>query len=246
MDFEEKFKTFSEFYHANFMLLNRAGEAYNSLIKSLASSQYNLQSVTYRVKDEKGCIDKFREKYLKKVEEEGIDFEIKKLRYRHYRHTSRMSLQFRHRAHWHALKSHFDAIDETDKSGLLDNTDNQFGYRGLHLDLKLNAVRNFLPEYQAIHGFRFEVQIRSIIQDAWSVLDHKIKYKKSHLPSELKRSINRLAALFEIADNEFLRVKKETDLLEKAASNVSLASTKSAKNSLLDVFNFQQIVEASF
>ncbi|WP_375417226.1 GTP pyrophosphokinase family protein [uncultured Hymenobacter sp.] len=246
MDFEGKYRAFSEFYHANFMLLNGAGEAYNSLIKSLASSQYNLQAVTYRVKDERGCIDKFREKYLKKVEAEGVDFEIKD----YITDIIGVRVVCLYNSDIEPigklLKSHFDAIDETDKSGLLDNTDNQFGYRGLHLDLKLNSVRSFLPEYQDIHGFRFEVQIRSIIQDAWSVLDHKIKYKKSHLPAELKRSINRLAALFEIADNEFLRVKRETDLLETAASNAALTFTKSTQSSLLDVFNFQQIVESSF
>jgi putative GTP pyrophosphokinase len=44
-------------------------------------------------------------------------------------------------------------------------------------------------------------------------LDHKIKYKKS-IPHKLKRRINRLSALFEIADDEFLRIKKEITLEE--------------------------------
>jgi putative GTP pyrophosphokinase len=246
MDFEEKYKEFSDFYHTNFILLTRAGESYNSLIKSLTSSQYNLQSVSYRIKDEKGCIEKFREKYLKKLEEEGKDFAIKDF----ITDIIGVRVVCLYNSDIEPigalLKSHFDAIDETDKSGILDTTDNQFGYRGLHLDLKLNSVRNFLPEYQDINEFRFEVQIRSIIQDAWSVLDHKIKYKKSKLPSELKRSINRLAALFEIADNEFLRVRKETLLLEQAALNSNTSATESTKASLLDVFSFQQIVEGAF
>ena len=50
----------------------------------------------------------------------------------------------------------------------------------------------------------FELQIRTIIQDSWSVLDHKIKYKKS-IPGQLKRRINVLSALFELADREFCR-----------------------------------------
>jgi putative GTP pyrophosphokinase len=46
--------------------------------------------------------------------------------------------------------------------------------------------------------------MRTIIQDSWSVLDHKIKYKKA-IPGQLKRRINVLSALFELADREFRR-----------------------------------------
>ena len=77
----------------------------------------------------------------------------------------------------------------------------RFGYKGHHLDLCINDQRATLPEYDQYRDLRFEVQVRSTIQDAWSVLDHKIKYKKS-IPHSLRRQINALAALFEIADRE--------------------------------------------
>ena len=67
-----------------------------------------------------------------------------------------------------------------------------------------------MREYQRYSNLRFEVQIRTIIQDAWSVLDHKIKYKKS-IPLNMKRRINTLAALFELADREFFSIRQETD-----------------------------------
>jgi hypothetical protein len=41
------------------------------------------------------------------------------------------------------------------------------------------------------------------------VLDHKIKYKKS-IPGQLKRRINVLSALFELADREFLQIRDAT------------------------------------
>ena len=50
---------------------------------------------------------------------------------------------------------------------------------------------------------------RTIIQDSWSVLDHKIKYKKS-IPGSLKRRINVLSALFELADREFRQIRDAT------------------------------------
>jgi putative GTP pyrophosphokinase len=244
MDFEQKHKEFATYYHDNYSVLNGAADAYRSLIASLVSS-YTLQSVSYRVKDEKECIDKFKRKYLTEIEAVGDEYRIQD-----YitdiigvRVVCLYSSDIENIGA--LLKSHFDAIDETNKSGLLDNTENQFGYRGLHLDLKLNSIRSGLPEYSSFHSFRFEVQIRSIIQDAWSVLDHKIKYKKS-IPPELKRSINRLAALFEIADNEFLRIKNETEVLKQAALEASSHIGSSSQSTYLDVFNFQQIIEEKF
>jgi hypothetical protein len=100
-------------------------------------------------------------------------------------------------------------IDKTDKIAQIENTEGSFGYKGLHLDLRLNATRKAMPEYIKYSAFRFEIQIRTIIQDSWSVLDHKIKYKKS-IPTRLKRRINTLAALFELADREFREIRDST------------------------------------
>jgi len=55
------------------------------------------------------------------------------------------------------------------------------------------------------------------VQDAWSSIDHKIKYKKN-IPHNLKRRINRLAALFELADQEFVIIRNETVTLEQSAT----------------------------
>ena len=65
-----------------------------------------------------------------------------------------------------------------------------------------------MVEAEKFKNIRIELQIRTVIQDAWSILDHKIKYKNS-IPQKLKRRINRLSALFEIADEEFLNIQKE-------------------------------------
>jgi putative GTP pyrophosphokinase len=105
--------------------------------------------------------------------------------------------------------------------------------------LKLNDERKKLPEFKKFADFRFEVQIRTIIQDAWSVLDHKIKYKKS-IPPDLKRRINRLAALFEIADDEFFNIKLGTTDFE------TKAKTESKPNEPLNVLSFLTIVSLNF
>jgi hypothetical protein len=75
-----------------------------------------------------------------------------------------------------------------------------------------------MPDYALFARYRFELQIRTVVQDSWSTLDHKIKYKKS-IPAPLKRRINTLAALFELADREFRQVRDETEIeIERAAA----------------------------
>ncbi len=137
------------------------------------------------------------------------------------------------------LKDNFEKLDETDKSAELEAKENVFGYKGHHLDLKINNQRAVLPEYAQYLDLQFEVQVRSTIQDAWSVLDHKIKYKKS-IPHTLKRQINALAALFEIADREFTTIRDETNRLKQEKEAAI------DENGMLDVFAFLPIAKAHF
>lgn len=148
------------------------------------------------------------------------------------------------------LGENFEILDESDKSQAVESHEGLFGYKGLHLDLKLLANRRDLPEYRRFRDLRFEVQLRTTVQDAWSVLDHKIKYKKS-IPHELKRRINRLAALFELADQEFLNIRDETRDLESKAKAAPLppAETVPAPEPAapgLNAFSFLSLAQRQF
>jgi hypothetical protein len=109
-----------------------------------------------------------------------------------------------------------------------------------------------LPKYLPYADLSFEVQIRSLIQDAWSVLDHKIKYKKS-IPIDLKRRINILSALFELADREFKEIRNATtelmqqatvapisDPLDDARETAGQAAT-AASAKTINAFNFLRV-----
>jgi putative GTP pyrophosphokinase len=100
--------------------------------------------------------------------------------------------------------------------------------------------RKSLPENKKYSDLQFEVQVRTIIQDAWSVLDHKIKYKKN-IPSELKRRINRLAALFELADDEFFLIKDNTEEFEKESKAII-----DNPDEQLNIFSFLDVVIPTF
>jgi len=146
-------------------------------------------------------------------------------------------------------------LEETNKSASLESHDDTFGYKGLHLDLKLKENRSALPEYARFNDLRVELQIRTTVQDAWSVLDHKIKYKRN-IPDSLRRRINRLAALFELADQEFRNIRDETLNLERLsmAGHSSDESEHRAPDpedslswdSMLNAFTFSQLGEKHF
>lgn len=151
-------------------------------------------------------------------------------------------------------------ISVTNKIAEIEETDGTFGYKGMHADIKLKGPRAKFSEYRRFKDFSFEVQIRTLVQDAWSVIDHKIKYKKS-IPQILKRRINTLAALFELADREFMEIRDETARqlavadgsyaeIEKETSSVGSKAKKSNPEkftpAILDAFSFQRIANHFF
>jgi len=211
LNYETEEGEFRRFYDDNVQLLLDAKNAYVTLITALIKGPGNLSvsKIEGRVKDKDECVKKFKRKYLLPLEKAGTAYSIKD----HITDVIGLRVVCLYEDEIDkvrkCLENHFQVIDVTDKISQIENTEDSFGYKGLHLDLQLNEDRKRLPEYSSYGEFRFEVQIRTIIQDAWSVLDHKIKYKKV-IPNSLKRRINTLAALFELADREFREIRDAT------------------------------------
>ncbi len=211
MDFESEKGSFREWFDAHHELLQAAKNSFMPLVTSLISntSTIAIAKIEGRVKDREECIKKFNRKYRSDLEANNEPYTIKE------QITDLIGVRVvclyedEIEKVREALCEHLELLDLTDKIAQIEKTESSFGYKGLHLDLKLNKSRSKLPEYAKFKEFRFEVQIRTIIQDSWSVLDHKIKYKKS-IPNNLKRRINSLAALFEVADREFREIRDST------------------------------------
>lgn len=261
LDFETEKTAFREHYDATSRLLEDAKDSFITLLNALVIHAGNIaiSKIEGRVKEKEECIKKFNRKYRTDLEAKNEPYSI------HNHITDLIGLRIvclyeddidKIRA---VLAEHFDIIEITDKIAMVENTEGSFGYKGLHLDLRLNATRNILPEYVPYAAFSFEVQVRTIIQDSWSVLDHKIKYKKS-IPNRLKRRINTLAALFELADREFREIRESTeDEIKKAGTAVDttevgqdepvaeIASGTTPKvPTKLDAFSFLRIAQHFF
>lgn len=211
LDFESEKSQFREFHTTNRQLLEDAKDSFIALTNALLihAGSIAISKIEGRVKDREECIKKFNLKYRTSLESNAIPYIIKE----HLSDLIGLRVVCLYEDDIEkiekCLTDHFDVLEKTDKISQVENTEGSFGYKGLHLDLQLNDTRKSLPEYSKYSAFVFEVQIRTIIQDSWSVLDHKIKYKKS-IPTRLKRRINTLAALFELADREFREIRDST------------------------------------
>lgn len=217
LNFEAEKASFRAFYDDNIDVLKNGKFSFLTLIRSLlVSTEYAAAVTTGRIKEREECVRKFSRKYQKDLEKAQEPYEIKD----HITDLVGLRLVCLYDDQIEPIgdliRGQFDVLNITDKIAAIEGTENSFGYKGLHLDLKLNAARAVMPEYVQFAPFQFELQIRTIIQDSWSTLDHKIKYKKS-IPAALKRRINTLAALFELADREFRYVRDATQAeIEKA------------------------------
>jgi putative GTP pyrophosphokinase len=101
-----------------------------------------------------------------------------------------------------------DRDSSIDKRAILEP--DRFGYLSLHYILQLSTSRSGLVEYQVYKDLKFELQVRSILQHSWAEIEHDLGYKsKAAIPKAVRRRFSRLAGLLELADDEFLGIRKE-------------------------------------
>ena len=264
LDFEREKAAFHAFYAQNLPLLHDALESFLVLLGALVAPSAHMDGakVEGRIKSADECVRKFSRKYRAALEDTNTPYEI--VPYITDLIGLRIVCLYEDELEYVAqlVRTQFEVIEITDKVSAVESTEAAFGYKGLHLDLRLDAAHRALPRYALLAPFTFELQIRTIIQDSWSVLDHKIKYKKA-IPGPLKRRINVLAALFELADREFRQIRDETEaaLLEAPdetqvthsaaeilASDTSSASMppESAASTGLNAFTFLKIATHFF
>jgi putative GTP pyrophosphokinase len=215
-------REFREYYDGNIAMWRDAEQSLRTQVLGVLADQpaFATPHVVSRIKAREECINKFQRKYLPRLAATGTAYAIRDfigdligirvicLYEPDIREIARL------------LEEEFDLLDFTDKAREVEVTADTFRYKGLHLDMALSERRRLLPAYSRFASLRFEVQVRTAIQDAWSTLDHAIKYKKE-VPVELSRRINALAALFEIADREFLAIRNQiSDFAQGTQSSI--------------------------
>ena len=87
-----------------------------------------------------------------------------------------------------------------------------FGYMSLHY---ICSQKGF--------PYRFEIQMRTVLQHAWANMNHDTGYKSGvEVPKEYLRNLNRLAGMLELADEQFSLIRNElTDYRRRVQSLVA-------------------------
>ena len=74
-----------------------------------------------------------------------------------------------------------------------------FGYLSLHYICSMEGF-----------PYRFEIQMRTVLQHAWANMNHDTGYKSGvEIPKIYMRNMSRLAGMLELVDDEFSRIRQE-------------------------------------
>jgi len=111
----------------------------------------------------------------------------------------------------------FNCTEADDKAVRL--AEDGVGYLSIHREARLKAEDPDSGAFPAAQ-FRAEIQMRTLAQHLWAEMSHDTFYKTDEraISAVLKRRINLMAGLLEVADNEFARLSGEVaelpDMLE--------------------------------
>jgi putative GTP pyrophosphokinase len=130
-----------------------------------------------------------------------------------------------------------DKVQSVDKRASLEP--DRFGYLSLHFVAGLSARRLGLPEYARYAGLKVEIQVRSILQHAWAEIEHDLGYKSAvEVPLPIRRQFARMAGLLEIADSEFVDIRRKLDAYSDAMPQRIADSADQVSIDLISLSNF--------
>lgn len=117
----------------------------------------------------------------------------------------------------------------------------QFGYLSVHKVVRLSTERSKITEWSRFSEKHAEIQIRTVLQHAWASVSHKLQYKREgEIPAQLRRRLMRLAGLFELADDEFLALRRQDSVIREEIQSDVASREKDIPLDLVSIIAFIQ------
>lgn len=192
---------------------------------ALRERKIEYSAVTHRVKELNSFIEKLKRKQYKDIINEITDLagirviclytsDIKKIE--------------------RIIHEKFDLIEKVDKQNPIKS--DRLGYSAMHFIVKLGDEFSG-ARYDGLKDLICEIQTRTVLQDAWAVIDHHLMYKqRSLVPEELCRRIDSLADVLEEADRKFEEIRKERHAYVRKLEKIRSSRTFLAMEINLDSF----------
>jgi len=192
----------------------------------IRKSRIKVHGISYRVK----TFDSFYDKIIRK--------EISTKPFKHISDVAGVRVLCLYRLDLDALSrlisENFDIVSsDTSRT----HSEIRFGYMADHYVVTLS--REFRGKrYDEIKPFHCEIQVRTILMDAWASVSHHLDYKReTDIPSELKKDFNAVSGLLYAADTHFELFKEG---IEKSKAKL-LESVKSDKFILTQEINLDSL-----
>ena len=106
------------------------------------------------------------------------------------------------------LNAEFEIVEENSVDKKKSQIES-FSYKHIQILVGLKANRRELTEYKRSGDKKFEIQICSMLQDAWAGIERELGYDSATFQQEGKRDLYRVGALLEMADLEFLKIRSK-------------------------------------
>lgn len=85
-------------------------------------------------------------------------------------------------------------------------------YQATHFIVRLPTSSSG-PRYDGLKELVCEIQVKTILQDAWAQIDHLLMYKSQQsIPERERRELNNVSALLEVAQSIFDRTRETREL----------------------------------
>lgn len=205
------------------------------LQKVLEAASIEYSAITWRAK----ALDSFCDKLIRKKYEDPVGdiTDLAGVRLVYLYGTDRKQIEA-------LIVKEFQVIEKIDR--IKQVGPERFGYGALHYLVKLGK-RSIGVRYDDLKDLVCEVQVRTILQDAWAVVAHHLSYKKeSDVPEELRRKLNALSGLFETADDQFDRLRDERTRYAKKVQSEFFSETSASLNTEVNLDSLTEFLKWRF